>query len=141
MVSASFNTFRGWRIFLNIVRVGCKVPYKVDKVHGAIAEIFPDGSTGSAWPTEKVLAFGTTLKPQEGQEKSEEQIAADLANSEFQKGSPQPDKTQASLLKIGKEKYGLGAKEVGSVLREAGIKQFDPANWAQMLAVLEKAQK
>lgn len=110
--------------------------YEVTKVQGGLNELFPLGGAGSALPLDKLFEYAQKLRPETPEAGGDDDNLADqIATTIIQETV---ERTQANLIKYATEK-GFSAQELGSILKGAGFKGFDPTRWEDMIQAVEKA--
>ncbi len=103
-----------------------KWQYTVTKVQGALAKIFPMGKISNVFPIKELLEYATAITPTVAVEKDEDQIADDQAEEQF---APKPLRTQTALIQYARDTFQLEPKDLGPILKAAGITDFKPELW------------
>jgi hypothetical protein len=121
---------------LHFIMTEKRFGYEVTKVQGALGELFPLGATGSDLPLDKLFEYARKLRPEAKEADGDgENLADEIATTIIQETV---EHTQANLIKYATEK-GFSAQELGAILKGAGFKGFDPANWDGMIKAIDSA--
>jgi hypothetical protein len=111
-----------------------KWQYTVTKVQGALGKLFPMGSTKGVFPIKELLAYAETIAPTVAEEKDEDQIADEQATAET---TPKPVHSQTALIAYARENFKLEPKDLGAILKAAGISDFKPELWDRCITAFK----
>jgi hypothetical protein len=97
-----------------------KWQYEVKKVQGGLGKLFPIGKTGTKIDFPALSDYAAHLKPSEGAEENEGDVADRIAKD----SETQPKKSQADLITFASQ-YGITAAQLGGILKTAGFSAYD----------------
>lgn len=99
---------------------------EVTKTHGALGNLFPEGTVLTEFPHEAIIAHSTGINTvvADDVELAQEQLERELK------------RTQKTLIAIAKE-AGIGTKDVAKALKAVDIQKFDADRWDEMVEAVK----